>query len=317
MMPPSVEKAGAESFDRSYAGESDFWRIRDFLVKTYPITPLGFNWEVRRWDGVMFYGREPGIPSEIAGHIHLWQDSNDELIGVLHPERLGEIYLFVHPDHRQLEEKMLAWVETHLGEQEGDTHRQLVTFVYDYDSVRSCLLRERGYQATETLGVMRRLGLSEQGILGVSLPQGYQLSTTRQGDLSSAGRIADLLNDAFNRNTHIAEEHRTFSLQSPCYVGSLDLVAVDQEEQYVAYVGVAYDDVNRLGIFEPVCTHPEHRRKGLARALILEGLQRLVAMRASEAVVSTGAMEAANELYDSIGFQEKVTGRFWVKEIKD
>jgi mycothiol synthase len=98
-------------------------------------------------------------------------------------------------------------------------------------------------------------------------------------------------------------------------VNSTDLVALDREDQYVAYVGVTHDDVNRLGIFEPVCSHPEHRRRGLARALMLEGLQRLAAMRASEVVVSTGAMEAADKFCDSIGFQEKETGRFWVKEI--
>jgi hypothetical protein len=131
MMPPGAERAGAEFFDRSYAGVSDFWRIRELLVITYPITPLGFNWEVRRWDGVMFYGREPGISPDVADYIHLWQDENGELISVLHPERSGEIYVFVHPNHRQLEGKMLAWAEARLGEQGGDTHRQLKIYAYE------------------------------------------------------------------------------------------------------------------------------------------------------------------------------------------
>ena len=52
---------------RPYEGETDFWLIRKFLVDTYPISPLGLNWEVRRWDGVMFYRRAPGIPEDIGG----------------------------------------------------------------------------------------------------------------------------------------------------------------------------------------------------------------------------------------------------------
>ena len=42
------------TIDRHYRDEKDFWRIRRFLQDTYPITALGLNWEVRRWDGVMF-----------------------------------------------------------------------------------------------------------------------------------------------------------------------------------------------------------------------------------------------------------------------
>jgi len=33
---------------RSCRGEEDFWTIRDLLLSTYPVTPMGFNWEIRR-----------------------------------------------------------------------------------------------------------------------------------------------------------------------------------------------------------------------------------------------------------------------------
>ena len=42
--------------------------------------------------------------------------------------------------------------------------------------------------------------------------------------------------------------------------------------------GVTYDEANRRGIFEPVVTHPDHRRRGLARALMLEGMRRARAL---------------------------------------
>jgi ribosomal protein S18 acetylase RimI-like enzyme len=76
-------------------------------------------------------------------------------------------------------------------------------------------------------------------------------------------------------------------------------------------VGIPYDQVNRRAIFEPVCTHPDHRRRGLALALMHEGLHRLRAMGAREVTVDTGSMEAANRLYDSVGFTERYKGYYW------
>ena len=40
---------------RLYRDEKDFWRVRRLLIDTEGITPVGFNWEVRRWDGTRFH----------------------------------------------------------------------------------------------------------------------------------------------------------------------------------------------------------------------------------------------------------------------
>jgi len=64
---------------------------------------------------------------------------------------------------------------------------------------------------------------------------------------------------------------------------------------------------------EPVCTHPDHRRKGLAQALMQEGLLRLRDLGALEASVDTGNMLPANRFYDSIGFTEAYRGYAWRK----
>jgi ribosomal protein S18 acetylase RimI-like enzyme len=77
---------------------------------------------------------------------------------------------------------------------------------------------------------------------------------------------------------------------------------------------VPYDDSNRRGIFEPVCTHPGHLRQGLARALMREGLARLQALGAVDVVVGTGDREAANQLYDGIGFTERQRKTIWQLE---
>ncbi len=82
---------------------------------------------------------------------------------------------------------------------------------------------------------------------------------------------------------------------------------------FAAYVGIPYDRANQMGIFEPVCTHPEHHRRGLARALMREGLLRLRALGAQYAMVDTGDMAPANQLYDAMGFSEMYRGTYWKK----
>lgn len=127
--------------------------------------------------------------------------------------------------------------------------------------------------------------------------------------------IAALLNAAFNRTFHSAPEFYTFSTRSPSYQDELNLVAEAADGSFAALAGCTVDQMNRFGIVEPVCTHPDHRRKGLAARLILEGLRRMKRQGVEVAGVDTGESPAANQLYEAAGFTEAYFGRFYRKAI--
>jgi ribosomal protein S18 acetylase RimI-like enzyme len=74
---------------------------------------------------------------------------------------------------------------------------------------------------------------------------------------------------------------------------------------------LTFEPTNRSGVFEPVCTHPDHQRRGLARALMLEGMRRLRDLGTLTACVDTGDMEPANALYRVCGFTEEYRGRWF------
>jgi ribosomal protein S18 acetylase RimI-like enzyme len=292
-------------------GDQDFWRIRELIIETYPITARGFNWEVRRWDGQRFYNADPGLKPGWQEQVQLWETEHGRLVAAVHPEDGGDAHLEVHPDFRYIEEVMFAWAEEHLSQPNPDgTGRRITTYVYEYDVYRQELLRARDYQRTDYWGQTRYLRLGHQPLPRPVVAEGYTLRATRP-EPDDDHRIADLLNAAFGRDFHNAAEFQTFTRLAPSFVRALDLVAEAPDGSFAAYVGIPYDQVNQRAIFEPVCTHPDHRRRGLALALMHEGLLRLRAMGALEVTVDTGSMEAANRLYDSVGFTERHKGSYW------
>jgi mycothiol synthase len=69
-------------------------------------------------------------------------------------------------------------------------------------------------------------------------------------------------------------------------------------------------------LFEPVGTHPDFLRKGLGRAVMLEGLRRLQQSGMRQAIVSTYEdNQAAIKLYESTGFQVVTQLGTYEKEI--
>jgi GNAT superfamily N-acetyltransferase len=293
--------------------DDDWWRVRHLLIDTYPITPVDFNWEIRRWDGWRNHRADDSEYQQRREKIRLWETDGGRLVGAAHPEGSGDLHLQIHPDYRHLEDEMIAWGEEHLAvpADEGQ-QRRLDIFVFEYDYPRQCVLMARGYEKMPRGGVSRRLRFGNWPLPTPVIADGYTMRTTTSC-LDDGQRIADILNAAFNRTFHTGAEVEHFMTTSPSFRHDLDLAAIAPDGSFASYVGLTYEPTNRYGIFEPVCTHPDHVRKGLAQALMFEGLHRLKALGAVNAYVGTGDAVPANRLYDSIGFAEAYKGYVWRK----
>ena len=296
---------------RPVADLTDLAAVRRLLVATYPHTPLGWNWEVRRWDGLCFYREGPVLPAAWTRRARAWVDESGLVVAAVHPEGDNDVHFQLHPAHRHLEPEMLAWAEEHCRAPVEAGGSELAIEVQETDTERRALLLAHGFTPTDGVGYIRRLALAGQPIHTPDLPPGYQLRTTDPADPADCRAIAALLNAAFGRTGHTGDEYANFARRAPSFRADLDLVAVAPDGVFGAYVGIPYEPTNRLGVFEPVCTHPDHRRRGLARALMLEGIRRLQSLGAEAVMVGTGDMEPANRLYDALGFTEKVQGTQW------
>lgn len=299
---------------RLYRSEEDWWRVRTLLIETYRISPPDWNWDVRRWDGSRYHREGGGWESHWDGRVALWETQDGELVGAVHPEGKGEAFLELHPDFRHIEGDLIEWALEHLHKPTGDgLQRQLEILAYQYDAPRQGLLSEHGFERSDDGGVIRRLRFGRWELPLSRMPEGYTLRTPREGDEGEYEAFATLLNAAFNRTFHRASEIRTFRTMCPCYRRDLDLLAEAPDGSLAATVAVTYVEESRVGIFEPVCTHPDHRQKGLARALMGEGMRRLKALGALDVTVGTGDMVPANRLYESVGFDEVYKGCIWRK----
>jgi GNAT superfamily N-acetyltransferase len=110
-------------------------------------------------------------------------------------------------------------------------------------------------------------------------------------------------------------KHRAV-MRSPTYRPDLDLVAVAPEGSLAAFTLVWYDPLARLGLFEPMGCHPDHQRRGLATALLYEGLRRLASRGAQVAYVNAWGTDPAASLYQAAGFVEVARNYAWEKEME-
>src|SRR6185295_4769368 len=95
-------------------------------------------------------------------------------------------------------------------------------------------------------------------------------------------------------------------LQTWPYRADLDCIAVAPDGRVAAYCLAWLDDRNRAGELEPVGTHADFRRLGLASAVCTFALQRLRDEGAERAVVCArgdAAHSAPKLLYESLGFR--------------
>ena len=318
-MPSVYANPFPRIFTHPLENEMDWWRVRNLLIETHAISGPEFNWEIRHWDGNRFHGDGPLWNPALYEKFCLWETEHGQLVGVAHVEGDDEICLQLHPDCRAaIEEEMLAWGEEHAARTDTGGRQHVSTCLYEYDAPRRRLLEKRGYERTSDGWITRRMHLSNQPLPKTTLADGYTLRSTYPKDHSEVWddcvRMAAVLNAGFNRdNFHGPADSLNFFTHSPSFRDDLNLVAVAPDGSFAAHVGLTIDVTNRYAIFEPVCTHPAHRRKGLAQALMFEGLRRIKVLGVDEVQVSTGDADAANALYDTIGFTEVYRAQYWKK----
>ena len=305
---------------RSYQGEDDYWRIREFLRQIFLLNGRRQkSWDVVRFDYWRWHGNENLARRKLEEVIFLWEAANGQLVAVLNPEGGGDAFLQTHPGlaPAELEEQMLSMAEKHFAAAGPDGRQRLMVWAGEKDESRKELLRQRGYQKGSWIEYQRRRSL-DLPIPESTLAPGYTLRAVGDG--------AELIERCYasglafhNGDIRVAADNRDVSWYrniqtAPLYRRDLDLVAVAPDGAVASFCTIWFDDVTRCAVFEPVATVPDQQRRGLAKAVMCEGLRRLKRMGATMAFVGSYSNEAG-ALYASVGFTEFDLSEMWIRQM--
>jgi len=210
----------------------------------------------------------------------------------------GALAFQVHPEHSELVDDVLDWFEA---EADGG---ELTANVSAANDRFAAALRERGFvhdpAAPWWLDNVRPLDEIEVP----TVPEGYRLGT--MADETSLARRVAVHRAAFNPSRVTEESYANVVTTWP-YRSDLDCFVEAPDGTLASYALAWLDDGNAMGELEPVGTHPDHRQRGLGRAVNLFALRRL---RAAGAQVATVACRGDDGhpiprlLYRSVGFRE-------------
>lgn len=291
---------------RPYRDEQDLDAMRDLLMagrkannESYYIHPGDLNW----W---LYY---PPLEGDFWNYIHLWDDPAQpgRLLGwvLISPDWVG-IDVYVQPELRgsPLAQELYIWAEEQamsIARKNGKPTIYVLWVLHD-DDILSAHFKQRGFRLRR--GMIHLVKPLDEFIPSPQLPEGFLVRGCK-GELEVSAR-ATAQYGAFESKAKIEHyvERFTNFMRSPVYDPELDIVAVAPDGRVGAFCIVWTDPVNRIGLFEPVGTHPDFQRKGLGRAVMREGLLRLQERGMERAIVSTYEDNpAAIKFYESVGFQ--------------
>ena len=284
---------------RPYEGLHDLHAMLDLLsdgCKAKNGTHYAHRGDLQWW---LFYTDTP--ESVWHSNLRLWMEGECLMGWALFSfdEKACDVFVLPEFRGRQQERELLTYA---VNEMSAVDDLQ-VLWIDDKDDVRIRWLEGNGFVREEEHFVYFTRSLSEPVPAPVLLA-GYSLRHSRGEEDAKLRSVA----------SHAAfSQHRDFEgywprtlkfMQSPVYVPERERFVIAPNGDVASFCIIWTDEINKLGHFEPVGTHPDHQRKGLGRALLYDAMKKLQSEGMNEADVCTVSTNLpAIHLYESVGFQ--------------
>ncbi|NKB67502.1 MAG: GNAT family N-acetyltransferase [Candidatus Latescibacteria bacterium] len=289
---------------RRYDPEQDFPRLVEYHRSAWALTGLTGNWHVGDlnyivWENWTFASRE-------TQPFYIWADGTGAIQAfALINHHWGAYQLRCHPSIRgsRLLEGLVQWCEEHLCENAINKERIGAMGVDAADQAFAACLQARGYsrEGEGNADIVLAHGLDELAVPQV--PNGYAIKAIGLDDVEGRAGLARAIWDDWGMwgDAKVTGAQYGDYIQTAFYASGLDWVAVTPEGQFVAAITCGIDPEGRVGTVMDMGTLPDHRRKGLARALMLTALQGLKEAGMKRVLLSTG-FDDARQFYQSVGF---------------
>ena len=326
--PSNLHQAGhARSWtSRPYEDEDDLREMQRLLMEARARTD---DWRYPHVGDLMWFFFMVTCHLDPREQIRLWQDDAGALIGYallgedpsFDCQVLPELAWAARPGPSELrgtllaaeragglEAEALAWAETRLAALRMEDARRWgegpVAVTRQDDAERIAFLEGRGFRRRSEHDEVNMLRALAAPIPEPALPAGWQVRAVAEaGETAERAGAQREIWQPWSVGDVCGEDYASL-MRLPGYDRDLDVVAVAPDGVIAAYANAWTDPISRIGDFGPVGARPAYRRRGLTRAVLLEGLRRMQARGIHRACVSTGvANTPARRLYESVGFR--------------
>jgi GNAT superfamily N-acetyltransferase len=282
--------------------EREFREIWQLLTDTHragsdDAPPAANTWTANRFESWMLYSAPVWFDrAGLNRRLHLWKTEDGQLVGFVIVEGAGrDVHAITHPLHRETEPRLFTWVKQHWPA-EGSTW---VTYAETGDDHRERVLTGLGYAPAGEAEILYAYDL-ERGPCEAPTPAGYALRDARQ----HTDRVARarLRWKVFHPGVDAAAVPEPVMHRHWSYDPELDLVVTTPGSEPVAFATGWINPQTHIGEVEPVGTHPDYLRLGLARAAVTACFARMRERGARWAHIASEAEPAvSNRLYRSLG----------------
>ncbi|MBI5288466.1 MAG: GNAT family N-acetyltransferase [Chloroflexi bacterium] len=285
---------------RPYGGPADLDAMKSVLIAGRGASRHSGYRHIGDLDWALFYDPDG---KDRQATIRIWCDEQGRTAGWGRLQGSGYFEHQVLPELRgsALENEIVDWCESAVRSSgcEPVDGAVCAAEVFEDDDSTIGLLRHRGFTTAHISGLYfsQELGESPRA---PRVPEGFVMRGLRESDIEPRAAVHFAAFSPGSRMT--AEAYRAF-MSAPGYDPDLDTVVQAPDGRLVAYAMAWLDYANAIGEFEPVGTHPDFRRMGLARAALGRGLLEMKQRGMTTSIVYTNSENlAARALYPSAGF---------------
>jgi len=286
---------------RTYTGEADLSLLQAFNAAAIAVTNHCGYLHPGDIPHHLYNGNKYYDPAEI---MTIWEDDQGVAAWLLVGPRHKSYDAQVRPDLRgdDFEREILEYADNRTVElmrQHDIAGDCIYADAFRGDTARVELLAASGWESDNELPYV--LNRTEINSIAVpTLPEGFSFQSAK--GIEEAAALAEVHNASFGAGW-TPELYRQV-MEAPGYTPERELVIQAPDSTFAAFAVIWHDHLNRTGLFEPVGTHKNHRRRGFGRAIILYGMQQMAAAGMEFATVAHfGNNEAARGLYQACGFK--------------
>lgn len=313
--------------DRAYHNDAD----RDRILRFLSAANVADAPRLRYWHpgGDIIWNMYQSFDFDPRASFRLWEEAG-ELVGLgwfEAPDSFAFQVALHKLDDEALAEALLAWGIRQVREHTGDSGGMLRVIARASFPEQLALLSRHGFvRETRTPPrLIERRGYPPDGYFMVDfqrglrdlpepmMPPGWAVRPVG-GEEEWPARV-ELHRTVWAPSRITLQAYRRLRA-APVYRPDLDFIAVAPDGRLAAYCICWLDPVTHIAEFEPVGTHPDFRRRGIGRMLLLEAFRRLREAGAETATVPTNSVNTpAVRLYESAGFTVADTEYIYVRAV--